>query len=166
MPQFDDPGPHHRRGTREGVPHWRSGIPQFRLISKGGRVGGCLACVLGLTPDLKDKQDQALKKLRSKVLSQMSSDSPDWDSVKTAHINGKQTRVWSRIRPRGDFANIKTEAVINISPHDFLTGFLHDQRNQVLSIAHAVVFLLTVVRSVGFIQVIPLRVHSGGCSPH
>jgi len=59
------------------------------------------------------------------VREQVSPTCAGWERVKSPGVrtvggSSVKTKVWNRARPRGNFANLKTEGAISVNPDEFM----------------------------------------------
>ena len=73
---------------------------------------------------------RAISKLRERVREQAVPDAPDWQLRQSTDVNGVDVCVYERVRPRGDFKNVKMTGKVAESPKDCIRGILNFEKRK------------------------------------
>jgi serine/threonine protein kinase len=73
---------------------------------------------------------RAISKLRERVREQAVPDAPDWQLRQSTEVNGVDVNVYERVRPRGDFKNVKMTGKIAESPQECIRGIFNFEKRK------------------------------------
>mmetsp|Transcript_24624 Transcript_24624/g.45883 ORF Transcript_24624/g.45883 Transcript_24624/m.45883 type:complete len:1104 (+) Transcript_24624:65-3376(+) len=73
---------------------------------------------------------RAISKLRERVREQAVPDAPDWQLRQSTEVNGVDVNVYERVRPRGDFKNVKMTGKIAESPRECIQGIFNFEKRK------------------------------------
>ena len=74
--------------------------------------------------------DCALCFFRERVREQAVPDAPDWQLSQSTEVNGVDVNVYERVRPRGDFKNVKMTGKIAECPKDCIRGIYNFEKRK------------------------------------